>query len=217
MLALLQFATACAWLRNAHLAYFAERDGFQGVGASTCVFFEVIGMEARRIEGRSVARLQRRSSSGHQFVELVVAIGVIAIITVPILDGLSQVHRQGTATQNEVIASNIAQEVIDNARNSTWTTLTANQGTQTLLVNRVNGSETGPGYNPRPLMLDTATNTYSSAAQSNRFNGTVEQTITTIDAGTLQLTVTVTWAGENGGGNKRLSMNTLISQFGIHN
>lgn len=158
-----------------------------------------------------------RIEGGYQLIELLVAVGILTTLIASIMDGLSQVHRQTTASQNQVIATNIAQEIVDQARNADWTMLNANIGTRTLLINKQNSGDSGSGYNTRPLMLDMVSQAYSPAASSNLFRGTVQQTLTSVGAGRLRLTVNVSWPGEHGGGNKSLIVSTMISQYGIHN
>lgn len=150
-------------------------------------------------------------------VELVVAIGLISLLTATLLDGLWTCARTNTATQNQLAATNIAQQVVDQVRNANWNTLRNNVGTRSLLVNRQYNGETGPGFQPRPLMLDIANNTYSSEGQSNLFQGTVTETITDIGQGQLLITVNVKWADEHGRKMKELNMSTLVTQDGIHN
>lgn len=167
----------------------------------------------RRLSSNNCSRIE----GGYQLVELLFAVGILTTLMASIMDGLSQVHRQTTASQNQVIATNIAQEIVDQARNADWTTLNANMGTRTLLVNRQNTGDSGTGYNTRPLMLDMVSQTYTPAASANLFRGTVQQTLTNVGAGRLRLTVNVSWPGEHGGANKTLIVSTMISQYGIHN
>lgn len=166
---------------------------------------------------KTANRRGSRYQDGYQLVELLVAIAILSTFMAAILDGLSRVHRQTTASQNQVIATNMAQEIVDQARNADWTTLSANMGTRTLLVNKQTTTDSGSGYNTRPLMLDMVGQTYSAAASQNLFRGTVQQTLSDAGAGRLRLTVNVSWPGEHGGSNKSLIVSTMISQYGIHN
>lgn len=159
-----------------------------------------------------------RNASGFQLVEMIVSLGVVSILMAGIVESLALVQRAARASQNHAIASIIAQEMIDEARNQTWTTLNANIGTITLLVNRTASGQTGPSYLPRPLLLDLANNTYSDAGQNNLFRGTVQQVLALAGSGQLRLTVTVSWPTENSPGQtSTLTMTTVISEYGIHN
>lgn len=166
---------------------------------------------------RFAQRQSLRSEGGVQLVELVVAIGLISLLTASLLDGLWTCARTNTATQNQLAATNIAQQVVDQVRNANWNTLKNNLGTRSLLVNRSYGGQTGPGFQPRPLMLDMANNSYSEEGKNNLFQGTVTETIADIGQGQLLVTVNVKWADEQGRKQKELNMSTLVSQDGIHN
>ncbi|MBY0548823.1 MAG: hypothetical protein K2W95_16245 [Candidatus Obscuribacterales bacterium] len=171
----------------------------------------------RRRRRKPSSNKSSRVDGGYQLIELLIAVGILSTLMASIMDGLSQVHRQTTASQNQVIATNIAQEIVDQARNADWTTLNANMGTRTLLVNKQNSADSGTGYNTRPLMLDMVGQSYTPEASANLFRGTVQQTLTNVGAGRMRLTVNVSWPGEHGGGNKSLIVSTMISQYGIHN
>lgn len=166
---------------------------------------------------RLALRKSLRAESGVQLVELVVAIGLISLLTATLLDGLWTCARTNTATQNQLAATNIAQQVVDQVRNANWNTLRNNLGTRSLLVNREFSADVGPGFQPRPLMLDMANNGYSWEGQHNLFTGTVTETIADIGQGQLLITVNVQWADEHGRKPKELNMSTLVSQDGIHN
>lgn len=140
---------------------------------------------------------------------------------------MAAAKRQATAAQDQLIAANIAQELVDAARNQSWATLNANLGTTNLtgqFINRTQGTLNGGlTYMPRPVILDIANNTYTPqtynavVGSGNLFHGSVNQTITAMNGSTLNLKVVVTWPAENGGGNHTLVQSTLISQAGIHN
>jgi hypothetical protein len=58
----------------------------------------------------------------------------------------------------------------------------------------------------------------SSAAQNNRFQGSIRQRLSNIGNNQVQLQIEVSWPAENSGGvTRQLRASSLISQYGIHN
>lgn len=169
-----------------------------------------------------------RSSLGFALVEMMIAVVVISFLMIGIMDAMALCQRGATATQNQMIASAIAQELVDIARNQTYATLTLAQNANVTLsgdyINRVSGNPLSSGltYLNRPLVLDTTTNTYTSStwdplAQSgNIFHGTVNQRITDLGNKSVSLVITINWPSEQAGGQRQLIQSTVISQNGIH-
>ncbi|MBX9571109.1 MAG: type II secretion system GspH family protein [Candidatus Obscuribacterales bacterium] len=165
-------------------------------------------------------RLQR----GIALVEMLVSIVVLSFLMIGIMDALSLTRRSATAVQNQIVAANIAQEMMDVIRNQNWNTIVAAAGTVTLSgenINRTAGSTSGLTYMPRPLVQDQVANNYSNGSRQNLFRGSVTQTISqpqgTTPNQTINVVITVSWPGENGGGRKSLTQSTMISEAGIHN
>lgn len=169
-----------------------------------------------------------RNEGGWQLIELLVGVLLTSALSSAIVSDWSQMLRFTTKGQNQVIAADLAQEVIDNARNSSWNELIANSNggvPQTLLVNRHYSGEAGPAIFPRPLLQDWDNSssglgaTYSQAARSGAFNGTVTETVTDNADGSVRVTVNVNWqeAGQLAGTTRNYSLSTLIAQNGIHN
>lgn len=174
--------------------------------------------------GSAVISENGRPKLGFALVEMLVSIVVLSLLMIGIMDALALTKRSTTAVQNQIIAANIAQEMMDVIRNQTWNTIIANAGTVNLTgesVNRTAGSVSGLTYMPRPLVQDQVANTYSSGARSNLFRGSVTQTVSqpqgTSPNRTVNVVITVTWPGEHGGGQKSLTQSTMISEAGIHN
>lgn len=177
---------------------------------------------------------RNRSERGIFLVELLVAVLVISFLMAGLMQGLSQMHTQTTAPQNQIIATNMCQELFDIARNAQFSELWALQGAgaRNVAVNRTSGAwppSGQPAYIQQPLMLDLTNNlgaTYSTQAQDLQFRGTVTQTITdNSPAGAsaanqnrqVRVTVTVTWPNEIGPGNRGMTMATNIYESGISN
>jgi hypothetical protein len=163
---------------------------------------------------------------------MMVAIVVISLLMIGVMDGMAKCREQGTAVQNQIIASNIAQELMDAARDQSWSRLISLAGTSiTLTDNYINHgtgdlSQGGISYIPRPLLTDPAASTYSNQTWDtstnsgrNVFRGRCTQTITNLGTTppTLSIVINVTWPSETGGQWKNLTQSTVISQAGIHN
>lgn len=159
----------------------------------------------------------RRDRKGFQLVELLITVFVISIFMAAITDALARTYMLSSASQNQVFAATIAQELIDIARNTGYSTLSSptNSDDAWHPVAVYGPPESNqPSYLPRSLMISGST----TAAQSNVFRGTVRQKLTNQGNGQLKLAIEVSWPAENSSSGKRLlSASSLISQFGIHN
>lgn len=177
------------------------------------------------------ASVPLRSQFGGTFiVELMVAILVASIMGTAIVNSMSDSLRVSTKAQNQVIATAIAQQVIDACRNRPFddliTTGGANGclGTNQALVVNGTSSTVYPAIFPRPLMVDLsdANASYHQESTNNRFNGTVNVDVTTVgdanpDTGrhdTVNVAVTVRWR-EDGPGQRRYRMAANINRFGL--
>lgn len=177
----------------------------------------------------SWSRLSGRNQNGIQLVELLVAVLVTTIISVGLMDTIAKTHAASTITSNQIMATNIAQQVLDNARNSSFNALLALAGTgpTNLVANRFDAGTTMPAALPRPLLLDTTQYTYRSVNQTgtgNVFGGNnanVTQEVVTIGGvapnRSLRLIVRVNWPNENGTGRRSMEISTVINESGIHN
>ena len=165
---------------------------------------------------------------GFALVEMMVSILVISFLMIGIMDAMALCRRGTTATQNQMIASAIAQELVDVARNQSYQTLTLAQNANVTLsgdyINRTSGASLNSGltYLNRPLVLDASNNTYSPktwnplAQAGNVFQGTVNQRITDLGNNSVSLVLTISWPSEQGGANRKLVQTTVISENGIH-
>lgn len=158
-----------------------------------------------------------RTASGFQLVELLVTVFIISMFMAAITDALAKTYVQSTSSQNQVIAANVAQELIDSARDAGYTALsqpTIADGSWHNVSVYGTAAADQPSYLVRPLMIYGA----SSSAQNNRFRGSVRQMLTNIGNNQVQLQIEVSWPSEiTGGSSRQLCASSLISQYGIHN
>lgn len=184
------------------------------------------GIQRKQFQAVDSRQRLRRSSaeSGFALVEMLVATLVLSFVMMGLMQGLAQVHHQTTGSQNQNLASNICQTLIDNARNESWASLQANAdgAWHNVIVNRSSAGQvaTGqPAYLTRQVGIDLSNSGYSYTAQSqnNLFRGTVQQRIEDIGSNQVRFSVQVSWPNETGPGNRSLQMFTVISLYGIHN
>jgi len=174
-----------------------------------------------RRQGKNPVIRQGRRSAGYQLVEVLVSVVLSGIMMAAIMGQMTKSQSFSTKTKNQVMASDIIQEIVDNARNLSWNELTGFAGTHTLRVNQLSSGQVTDLFFPRALQLDPVALTYSTAGSINLFRGDVEDgglvqaVIVNGGAGTVQLDVTVTWYEP--GGIRTSTARTIIAQTGIHN
>lgn len=158
-----------------------------------------------------------REQSGIFLAEMLVALLCSSILAAALIGNISETYRLSTSGQNQVLASAMAQEVIDNTRNTSYTTLASYIGTPyTLVVHKESASTVFPAIYPRQLMMNMSDMVWTQQAQDNKFVPTVTETVTAGPlANTVRVTVDISWF-ENGQG-RTYSMSTIISENGIHN
>lgn len=159
--------------------------------------------------------LKVRSCVGVYLIEFLVALAVSTLIAGFLIDDISQINRFSTNGEMQLMATSIAQEVIDSARNQPYTTLQALIGTHVLPVNSGDGSFDSSF--PRPLLLDLQNLSWSQASQRGKFYGTVTETIaySPLVSNTISITVVVQWK-EGASTTRTYKISTLVSQFGVH-
>jgi len=161
-----------------------------------------------------------------------VSLIVGAILMTASFNSAMAMYRMSSSGENQVLATNMAQQVIDNARNSTFTKL------KNLLAGGNTVSQTINLYdyplNPatsmfaRPLLRDESVNsamTYQDESTAKRFNGTVTETLTdlapgaAVNLGLIKVDVLVQWKDSRSGstGTHTYSTSTTIAETGIHN
>lgn len=176
----------------------------------------------KRSQANLTATSRKRSEKGFQMVEFLVSCTLLSYFLGQMMDGLARVHTSATSVQNQQIATFMAQELFDAARNQRFSVLqsAADSAWHDVTINDTgNGLVAGqPAYLPRPLMLDLSSDSgfnYSPAGKSNLFPGKCQQQLVDNGDGTLTQTVRVLWS-EGGTQQRNLSMSTVISQWGNH-
>lgn len=163
-----------------------------------------------------------RSQEGFQLVELLITVLVISILSTALIGTMASMYQLNTASHNQALATMLLQEVIDNSRNMSWSTLTDNtifpkDTWINLVVNQTGASSGAPTSFPRPLLLDMYGKNYSAVARGKLFRGTVRQKLQDLGSNQLRLTIEVSYPVENSGKTKTVSAATTISQYGLHN
>lgn len=177
-----------------------------------------------------------RTQAGVYMIELIMAIAVSAMLSAALVQTLADTERLSTAGQNQIIAAALAQEQIDNVRNTLYGDLQI--GTFELLLNKRQASDAGPDkVNPRPLLFDLTAFDWRTpseragqadqitCAASNQFRRlgsdeviTDAQITETVANGpianTKLVTVRVSWS--EGPAPKQYVVQTLVAQNGIH-
>jgi type II secretory pathway pseudopilin PulG len=171
------------------------------------------------------------------------AVTIGSILLLAVFNSASSMYRASVSGESQVLANNMAQQVIDNARNSSYDHLyfqihqqqpPANGNglapgtvTQTLSLYDYPTSPSNPLLQlfPRPLLRNlnaSAGLTYSTATTRQAFPGTVTETLTELSqydttnyTGQIKVTVNVSWRDNTGP--HQYTTSTTISQSGIHN
>jgi type II secretory pathway pseudopilin PulG len=158
-----------------------------------------------------------RNESGILLLELLVAIGVSGIIAAALASNLAAIQRFANKGQSNILAANIAQQIIDSARNTSFTNLNSQMGTYVMLVNKDVLSQTGPAINPRPLLIDNTTSTWSDATNQNRFAPSVTEIISNGPNYPRDISVEVRIDWEEDNATKHYWLKTLVTENGINN
>jgi type II secretory pathway component PulJ len=161
--------------------------------------------------------MKRRTESGMYLIEVMVSCLVGALLLLVTYGQVASLFRQNTTNQNQVLATNIAQQLIDNARNSSWNDLSAIASDGQWQDVPLYQDSPGNALFPRPLLQNPEL-TYSDDAQANKFNGTAREKLTIQNAAAtlLLLQIEISWTDSKGSGH-RYNTETVISQTGIHN
>lgn len=178
-------------------------------------------MNIKRRRLPKVSRSVSRDEQGALLVEMLIAVLVLSILMATMMQGIAQTGQTGTATQNQIIAANIAQELVDQARNAQWATIcSAGIADGAWHDVAVYGAPVSgqPAYLPRSVMYNGTT----AAGQANQFRGSVRQRVepmgVAVPPNEVRLTVEVSWPGENTSqGTRTMTATSYISRWGIHN
>lgn len=186
-------------------------------------------MCSKKSAKRNTRCTNARNESGLYLVELLVAVVISSMFAASLAASMADSTRMSSSSQNQVLAANIAQELIDNARNTPFATLAnyCSSTPYTLLVNKTGSSQTGPVILPRPLLLDMSSHTWTADSQRNLFRGTVTELVQGLDTGFstttanpppyIRVTITINWIDGSTTGQKNYTLSTIISEHGIHN
>lgn len=159
-----------------------------------------------------------------QLVEMLIAVSIGGVLLSATYGSAMAMYRFSAGGENRVLASTMAQQVIDNARNSRYSHLRDdilagnNTVTQTLSLYQY-AADPKTSCFPRPLLRD-ANLAYTSAATAKQFNGTVKETVVNLtpgemNNGLIRVNVLVEW--DDPQGHHTYKTGTTISQTGIHN
>lgn len=204
-------------------------------------------MKSIKADAVRVAKKLRADDRGFALVEMMVAILILSFVMAGVMDSVAKCKYSTTGIQNQLIAANISQELVDIAKDQNWSTLTSagNLGTFNLTNNYINKGGTalagGPSWLNRPLSVDAGTyaananyqasqysaSTWNAAGGTgqNVFRGTIQLVLTQTQAssatppytGQITMTVNITWPSETGGGNRSCVQSTVLTQVGVHN
>jgi hypothetical protein len=184
---------------------------------------------------RSRERIQSRTESGVYMIELIMAIATSSMLCAALVGTLAQTERLSTSGQNQIIAAALAQEQIDNVRNTLYGNLSA--GTYSLLLNRREIGQAGPAdVNPRPLLFDLYSHDWrtplerakgvdqtacAAATQFQQLGLDAAITESVVDNGTSgqlantkTVTITINWT--EGPDVRTYTVSTLVAKNGIH-
>lgn len=176
---------------------------------------------------RSVRLASRnaRSQSGIYLVELLVAVFISSLLAAALAENMSETLRLTSSGQNQIIAAAIGQELVDNARNTSYASLCTMAG-NTYTLN-VNSSNSGNPVSSRPLMMDLTGLDWTQDAENNQFDGTVSETLSNAGWGNytdpilgsipngIRVDILINWNERQMP--KTYSLSTYISRNGIHN
>jgi prepilin-type N-terminal cleavage/methylation domain-containing protein len=176
---------------------------------------------------RRLTFIKFRDARGFHLLELMVSVSIGTVLMMAIYGSSLGFYRTTSGNEGQVIASNLAQQVIDNARNSTYAKLLSflgggNSVSQSLLLYDYPADRSTAMF-PRPLLRNLNVDsgmTYTQKSIQKRFNGSVTETIMNltpgdIKNGQLRILVLVAWSDSNG--QHQYNTATTISQSGIHN
>lgn len=168
----------------------------------------------------------RRNASGMFLVEMLIALMIASVFAVVLVQSYSAISVFGSKSQGELLASTIAQEVIDSARDTEYVNLVTEAGVHNLPINvfsytdnagqevSVNDGTVDPIF-PRPLLMAsscrqdggnplnwTASLGHQGATGNNRFHGTcLEQISVNTVSPVLQYVTIQVWVVWNEAGN----------------
>ncbi|HIA55358.1 MAG TPA: hypothetical protein EYN91_25290 [Candidatus Melainabacteria bacterium] len=174
---------------------------------------------------RTRATLTLRSNAGLQLIELLAALFIAGLLSVVLSSSLSEVIRLTTATDRTVLASTVAQEVIDRIRATPYDELPAD-GTYDVQVNLGGSSDTSVSSSggfivQRPAMLDGTKLVWTASSAGgelpqNRFRGSVSVAFASLPVTDVRkIVVSVSWSDSTRTGVRQYEAATVVGRNGI--
>jgi hypothetical protein len=159
-------------------------------------------------------------------VEALIGILCCALVAGALSSSLGKFLSFSSATERQLMARNLCQEMLDNVRDQTWVNLTnaiAAQpaGGYVLIMNNTTSATGTPGplIAPRQLGLDQVQLVWSAPSIKNRFNGNcvlqLQYMGIAVPPTEIKSTATITWGDSRG--NHTTTATTTVSKYGIHN
>jgi hypothetical protein len=168
------------------------------------------------------AAIPNRNERGAGLVEALVALVICSIFLCALGQDMSQLSIMGIRGEQQFLAADVAQEVIDSCRNLRWSDAQNANGIADYTPGVYNlqsntGTGTAPAVLPRPLLLDQTTFTYDNHSVSNKFRPTATLTLAWMGNNNDQIFVTcdIVWT-VTGGKTKSYTATTIISKYGVH-
>lgn len=156
-----------------------------------------------------------RTTCGSYLVELLVALAVSGFLAAVMGASLSETMQTSSGAQNQLMAADIAQELIDRVRNTAFGNLPPN-GTYLAHTDSDDGVIVGPySFQQEPTLMDVANLTWTNRTLNNRFRGTANVVLAdgpTSD--TRRVTVTIAWREQSA--TRTYSQSTIIASSGVH-
>lgn len=159
---------------------------------------------------------KRRVSLGVYLVEVLVALGLGALLSYFLLDSLSNTMRFTTSTQSEIFANAILSELQEWTRGTSYEALQSFPAESELLVNRTSSNEPGSntGIKENALLIDEFNETWSEKALKNKFSGKVTYSVQQLTPDSLLITTKVTWFDGTWTKGRSILSSTIVKQLG---
>ena len=172
---------------------------------------------------------RQRAATGMYLIELIVAIAMSGLLAVVLGTSLSANLSFSSGAQNQLIAADIAQELVDRFRDypgqilpsTTWIP----DGTYPVHVDSDDGVIVNPNFPAAvsPLIFDVTNLTFQTLTLSSRFRSgtasTINVALVTLPNGSSpptdrSITITVQWQEKTA--LRTYTLTTIVDQWGIH-
>lgn len=156
-------------------------------------------------------RRSGRDARGAYLVEILVAMVCGTIVTLALVDMMSQNIRQSSTQQNDLYAQSVIAELRGFTETVRYAFLERNIGQHNLNVNRLTASSMS--LRKQPLQIDAIEKQWQEMSQSSAFNGSVIYDITAVGPSTLRVTINLSWLDQGGFERTRRSV-VIVSKKG---